>query len=84
MEVTSKRICEKTQVWGGGNKPLNASYGKMMMWFFIVSDALTFTGFLFLMVFQDLKTSILGLLQMRYLRTFPFYTVLMLPCIMSL
>ncbi|PCE63243.1 cytochrome c oxidase subunit 3 [Sediminicola luteus] len=33
-------------VWGGGNKPLNASYGKMMMWFFIVSDALTFSGFI--------------------------------------
>ena len=32
--------------WGGGNQPLNASYGKMMMWFFIVSDALTFSGFL--------------------------------------
>jgi len=35
------------QSWGGGtNKPLNASYGKMMMWFFILSDALTFSGFL--------------------------------------
>jgi len=34
------------KTWGGGNKPLNASYGKMMMWFFIVSDALTFSGFL--------------------------------------
>lgn len=33
-------------VWGGGNEPLRASYGKMMMWFFIVSDALTFSGFL--------------------------------------
>lgn len=33
-------------VWGGGNRPLNASYGKLMMWFFIVSDALTFSGFL--------------------------------------
>ena len=33
--------------WNGGtNKPLNASYGKMMMWFFILSDALTFSGFL--------------------------------------
>ena len=31
-------------VWGGGNKPLGASYGKMMMWFFIMSDALTFSG----------------------------------------
>jgi cytochrome c oxidase subunit 3 len=36
---------EKT--WNGGSaKPMGASYGKMMMWFFIVSDALTFSGFL--------------------------------------
>ena len=28
------------------SKPLGASYGKMMMWFFILSDALTFSGFL--------------------------------------
>lgn len=34
------------KIWGGGNKPMNASYGKMMMWFFIVSDALTFSGFI--------------------------------------
>ena len=33
-------------LWDGGNKPLKASYGKMMMWFFIVSDALTFSGFI--------------------------------------
>jgi cytochrome c oxidase subunit 3 len=31
---------------GGGVRPFGASYGKMMMWFFIVSDALTFSGFL--------------------------------------
>ncbi|MFD2542531.1 cytochrome c oxidase subunit 3 [Lacinutrix gracilariae] len=34
------------KTWGGGNEPLKASYGKMMMWFFIVSDALTFSAFL--------------------------------------
>ena len=34
------------KAWGGGTQPLHASYGKMMMWFFIVSDALTFSGFL--------------------------------------
>ena len=34
------------QTWGGGNEPMGASYGKLMMWFFIVSDALTFSGFL--------------------------------------
>ncbi len=33
-------------VWGGGKRPLEASYGKLMMWFFLVSDALTFSGFL--------------------------------------
>ncbi len=36
----------KDQTWGGGNEPMGASYGKLMMWFFIVSDALTFSGFL--------------------------------------
>ena len=46
MEVTVNASAENEEVWGGGNKPLNASYGKLMMWFFIVSDALTFTGFL--------------------------------------
>lgn len=34
------------KTWDGGNEPMEASYGKMMMWFFIVSDALTFSGFL--------------------------------------
>ncbi len=42
--VTTANTEEKT--WGGGNEPLGASYGKLMMWFFIVSDALTFSGFL--------------------------------------
>jgi cytochrome c oxidase subunit 3 len=42
--VTTANSEEKT--WGGGNQPLGADYGKLMMWFFIVSDALTFSGFL--------------------------------------
>jgi len=45
----------ETNVWGGGNKPLNASYGKLMMWFFIVSDALTFSGFLVAYGFSRFK-----------------------------
>jgi cytochrome c oxidase subunit 3 len=44
MEATTTVTGEK--VWGGGNEPMGASYGKLMMWFFIVSDALTFSGFL--------------------------------------
>jgi cytochrome c oxidase subunit III len=42
--VTTANTDENT--WGGGNEPMGASYGKLMMWFFIVSDALTFSGFL--------------------------------------
>ena len=42
--VTTANSEKKT--WGGGNEPMGASYGKLMMWFFIVSDALTFSGFL--------------------------------------
>ena len=42
--VTTANSDEKT--WSGGNEPMAASYGKLMMWFFIVSDALTFSGFL--------------------------------------
>lgn len=37
---------EANPTWGGGNKPMKAEYGKMMMWYFLLSDALTFSGFL--------------------------------------
>ena len=46
MDSTVTTRTGEENVWGGGNQPLGASYGKMMMWFFIVSDALTFSGFL--------------------------------------
>ena len=46
MNTTVATTGTEGKAWGGGNQPLNASYGKMMMWFFIVSDALTFSGFL--------------------------------------
>ena len=32
--------------WSGGSAPLNASYGKLMMWFFLLSDAFTFSALL--------------------------------------
>ncbi|MEO0405410.1 MAG: hypothetical protein AAF193_11115, partial [Bacteroidota bacterium] len=32
--------------WGGGAQPFKASYGKLMMWYFLLSDAFTFAGFL--------------------------------------
>lgn len=46
MEVTIPTENNGTSWNGGNNNPLGASYGKMMMWFFILSDALTFSGFL--------------------------------------
>ncbi len=47
MEANTAVPNENKPTWGGGGaKPFGASYGKMMMWFFIVSDALTFSAFL--------------------------------------
>ncbi|WP_269685780.1 cytochrome c oxidase subunit 3 [Flavobacterium lacustre] len=46
MEATVTTANSEEKTWGGGNEPMGASYGKLMMWFFIVSDALTFSGFL--------------------------------------
>jgi len=36
----------KDELWGGNASPFGVSYGKMMMWYFLVSDALTFGGLL--------------------------------------
>jgi cytochrome c oxidase subunit 3 len=46
MESTVTTARSEGKTWDGNNEPMNASYGKLMIWFFIVSDALTFTGFL--------------------------------------
>ncbi len=46
MDDTAAKPSTDNKTWDGNNKPLNASYGKLMMWFFIVSDAITFSGFL--------------------------------------
>jgi cytochrome c oxidase subunit III len=37
---------EGDAAWSGGNEPFKASYGKLMMWYFLLSDAFTFAGFL--------------------------------------
>ncbi|MFB1021200.1 MAG: cytochrome c oxidase subunit 3 [Vicingaceae bacterium] len=37
---------DSNTLWGGGISPFNISYGKIMMWFFLVSDAFTFSGLL--------------------------------------
>ena len=35
------------KAWKGGDKPYVASYGKLMMWFFLITDTLTFSAFFF-------------------------------------
>lgn len=35
-----------TNAFGGNRSPFNVSYGKIMMWFFLLSDAFTFSAFL--------------------------------------
>ncbi|NQX96473.1 MAG: cytochrome c oxidase subunit 3 [Flavobacteriales bacterium] len=37
---------DSKEAWGGGTSPFGVGYGKLMMWFFLMSDALSFTGFL--------------------------------------
>jgi cytochrome c oxidase subunit III len=37
---------DSKEAWSGGKSPFGVSYGKMMMWFFLISDALTFGGLL--------------------------------------
>ncbi|MDX1684681.1 MAG: cytochrome c oxidase subunit 3 [Saprospiraceae bacterium] len=36
----------RSGAWSGGKSPFKASYGKLMMWYFLLSDAFTFAGFL--------------------------------------
>lgn len=36
----------KKSIWAGGRSPFQVSYGKLMMWYFLVSDSFTFGAFL--------------------------------------
>src|ERR1700749_951132 len=47
MSVAVSEIDEvKSTPWSGGRSPFNVEYGKMMMWFFLLSDAFTFSSLL--------------------------------------
>ena len=35
-----------SNAWQGGQEPFKAPYGKLMIWYFLLSDAFTFAGFL--------------------------------------
>lgn len=44
--MSTVAVKQETKWWAGGRSPFNASYGKVMMWYFLMSDAFTFGAFL--------------------------------------
>jgi cytochrome c oxidase subunit III len=48
----------KPSVWHGGRVPLGASFGKLMMWFFLISDAFTFSSLLVVYGFFRSSTTV--------------------------
>lgn len=48
MDASVAKTDSDENAWGGGadKKPMGAPYGKMMMWFFLTSDSLTFAAFI--------------------------------------
>ena len=39
-------VQEQKKLWKGGGSPFKVSYGKLMMWYFLLSDAFTFSALL--------------------------------------
>jgi cytochrome c oxidase subunit 3 len=73
MEATVTTDNSEKKIWGGNNEPLGADYGKLMMWFFIVSDALTFSGFLAAYGFSRFKFIETWPLADEVFTHFPFF-----------
>lgn len=46
MAHTAVVVDESSNPWRGGVAPMKVSYGKLMMWFFLLSDAFTFSALL--------------------------------------
>jgi cytochrome c oxidase subunit 3 len=45
--MSNTQVVDTKTAWAGdNNSPFGVGYGKLMMWFFLMSDALSFTGFL--------------------------------------
>lgn len=44
--ASTTALTDKKHIWDGGAEPYGASYGKLMMWFFLLSDAFSFSALL--------------------------------------
>lgn len=45
MDIALAKTGTEDSIWGGGQRPMGTKYGKMMMWYFLTSDSLTFASF---------------------------------------
>src|SRR6267154_3821340 len=62
----------QTKLWTGGRSPFNVSYGKVMMWYFLMSDAFTFGAFL--ISYATLRFSLNGWVDANHVfNAFPFF-----------
>ena len=71
-EATQK--IDKSVLWGGGRSPFSVTYGKSMMWFFLVSDALTFGGLLIALGFARYKYAGDWPIGEEVFHSLPFFT----------
>src|SRR5687768_397938 len=46
MASSTSAVASDKSAWDGGSSPMGVSYGKLMMWFFLLSDAFTFSALL--------------------------------------
>ena len=46
MSTETTALKKTKSIWAGGFSPFNVSYGKLMMWIFLLSDAFTFSSLL--------------------------------------
>lgn len=58
--------------WGGGKSPFGISYGKLMMWLFLLGDTLTFTALLLSYAFSRFKYIDIWALPNKVYVHFPF------------
>src|SRR5882672_1132269 len=70
--MSTPAIPTNTKWWNGGRSPFNASYGKVMMWYFLMSDAFTFGAFL--ISYATLRFSLNGWVDANHVfNAFPFF-----------
>ncbi|MGB0392018.1 MAG: cytochrome c oxidase subunit 3 [Salibacteraceae bacterium] len=70
--IATQQLTTK-ELWAGKRSPFSISYGKMMMWFFLISDALTFTGFLSALAFMRVFFADVWPITENIFYHFPFF-----------